>query len=173
MFNLNLIQKKNNLEIEKFKVLDEIKFKRHIWKVNSFNFSENFKLIISNFLIFKFNKKRQLIKKFNPKSKSVFEGFFLKKKKYNFNSKKSSISLIKSKVQPKRVFIVNIKDILIKNLKIKKRLNLLFLKYFTSVFSTQRKIFFLFKYYHTNKKKRCMYTSFIKKYLLSKCVQKN
>ena len=171
MFNLNLFQKSKSLKIEKFNVFCEIKLKTYDWKFNSFNFSENFKLIIANFSRLKFNKKRYFFKNFNPKSKSVIEGFFLKKKNYHYNSKNSSMALMKTKLHPKRVFVFNIKNILIKNLKIKKLLNLLFLKHCTSIFSTQRRILFSFKYYHTNNKKRCPYTSFIKKNLLNKYFQ--
>lgn len=171
MFNLNLFQKSKSIKIEKFNVCCEIKLERYEWKFNSFNFSENFKLTIANFLRYKFNKKRQFLKNLNPESKSVLEGFFLKKKIFHYNSKNSSIALIKTKLQPKRVFVFNIKNILIKNLKIKKILNFLFLKYHTSIFSTQKRILFSFKYYHTKNKKRRPYTSIIKKNLLSKYFQ--
>ena len=80
MFNLNLFQKSKSIKIEKFNVCCEIKLERYEWKFNSFNFSENFKLTIANFLRYKFNKKRQFLKNLNPESKSVLEGFFLKKK---------------------------------------------------------------------------------------------
>lgn len=148
MFSLNLYPKNNTLKFTNFSVFYELSLKRYLWKLQHKRNSGKCKLFLFNFLILGLNKPGRFFEKIYFGSKTIFEGFFLKKNKYIYKIKKCLV--VKKKVKKwHEKYLISVLPIKIqKNIKIRN-----FLNFFISIYSSKGKIFFLLSHSGNNFRK--------------------
>jgi|LakMenEpi03Aug12_release.lakeMendotaPanAssembly.Ray.scaffolds.fasta_scaffold509411_2 hypothetical protein len=149
MFSLNLFRQSNILKFTNFFVFYETNLKCYIWKFKPQKNSGDWKLFFLNFLILRLSKLHFFYNKIDFRSKSIFEGFFLKKNKYIYKIKKCLTVQKKIKKLHVKCLISVLPIKILKNIKIGN-----FLNFFISIYSSKRKIFFLFNLFGNNIKKK-------------------
>jgi hypothetical protein len=149
MFSVNLYRKSNILKFTNFIVFYEIDLKWYIWKFQPLKNSGKWKLFLLNFLILGLSKLRRFFNKIESEFKTIYEGFFLKKRKYTYKIKKCLVVQKKVKKWHEKclISVLTIKNQ--KNIKIRNLLN-----FYISIYCSKGKIFFLVNLFGNNFRKK-------------------
>ena len=149
MFSVNLYRKNNIPKFTNFIVFYDIDLKWSNWKIQSLRNSGNWKLFLLNFLILGLSKLRRFFNKIDSKSKTISEGFFLKKNKNTFKIKKCLVVQKRVKKWHEKCLILVLPIKNQKNIKIRILLN-----FYISIYSSTGKIFFLLNLFGNNFRKK-------------------